>query len=53
MVLMQVMPAAWAALRSRYGLGADPYDAHDNILTGAAYLRELQDRYGSPGFLAA
>jgi hypothetical protein len=53
MGLMQIMPEAWAALRSRYGLGADPYDAHDNILAGAAYLRELLDRYGSPGFLAA
>ena len=53
MGLMQIMPETWAALRSRYGLGADPYDAHDNILAGAAYLRELHDRYGSPGFLAA
>ena len=53
MGLMQIMPEAWAALRSRYGLGTDPYDAHDNILAGAAYLRELLDRYGSPGFLAA
>jgi Transglycosylase SLT domain len=53
MSLMQIMPEAWAALRSRYGLGADPYDAHDNILAGTAYLRELLDRYGSPGFLAA
>jgi hypothetical protein len=51
--LMQIMPEAWAALRSRYGLGADPYDAHDNILAGVAYLHELLDRYGSPGFLAA
>lgn len=25
----------------------------DNILAGAAYLRELHERYGSPGFLAA
>jgi hypothetical protein len=25
----------------------------DNIMAGAAYLRELLDRYGSPGFLAA
>jgi soluble lytic murein transglycosylase-like protein len=49
--LMQIMPEAWAALRARYGLGADPYDAHDNILAGAAYLRELLDRYGSPGCL--
>jgi membrane-bound lytic murein transglycosylase B len=53
MGLMQIMPQTWAALRSRYGLGADPYDTHDNILAGAAYLRELHDRYGSPGFLAA
>jgi soluble lytic murein transglycosylase-like protein len=53
MGLMQIMPEAWAALRSRYGLGADPFDAHDNIIAGAAYLRELLDRYGSPGFLAA
>jgi hypothetical protein len=39
MGLMQIMPEAWAALRSRYGLGADPYDAHGNILAGAAYPR--------------
>jgi soluble lytic murein transglycosylase-like protein len=53
MGLMQIMPETWAALRSRYTLGADPYDAHDNVLAGAAYLRELHDRYGAPGFLAA
>jgi hypothetical protein len=53
MGLMQIMPETWAALRRRYGLGANPYDAHDNILAGAAYLRELHDRYGIPGFLAA
>ncbi len=53
MGLMQIMPETWAELRLRYGLGADPFDPHDNILAGAAYLRELQDRYGSPGFLAA
>jgi hypothetical protein len=40
-------------LRARYHLGSDPYDAHDNIVAGAAYLRELYDRYGIPGFLAA
>jgi hypothetical protein len=51
--LMQIMPETWTGLRSRYGLGADPYDAHDNIMAGAAYLRELHDRYGAPGFLAA
>lgn len=53
MGLMQIMPQTWADLRSRYGLGADPFDPHDNILAGAAYLRELHDRYGWAGFLAA
>jgi hypothetical protein len=53
MGLMQIMPETWVALRRQYGLGANPYDAHDNILAGAAYLRELRDRYGIPGFLAA
>jgi len=53
MGLMQIMPETWAALRRRYGLGVDPYDALDNIMAGAAYLRELHDRYGIPGFLAA
>ena len=53
MGLMQIMPATWADLRARHGLGADPFDPRDNILAGAAYLREMHDRYGAPGFLAA
>jgi len=53
MGLMQIMPGTWADLRVRHHLGRDPYDPRDNILAGAAYLRELHDRYGSPGFLAA
>lgn len=53
MGLMQVMPETWAGLRVRYGLGDNPYDPRDNIFAGAAYLRELHERYGSPGFLAA
>lgn len=53
MGLMQIMPDTWEDLRARYGLGADPYEPRDNILAGAAYLREMHDRYGSPGFLAA
>jgi hypothetical protein len=53
MGLMQIMPRTWTELRGRYGLGANPYDPHDNILAGAAYLRELYDRYGPDGFLAA
>ena len=53
MGLMQLMPGTWDEMRLRYQLGNDPFDAHDNILAGAAYLRELHDRFGSPGFLAA
>jgi Transglycosylase SLT domain len=53
MGLMQIMPKTWTELRARYGLGADPFDPRDNILAGAAYIRELYDRYGAPGFLAA
>jgi cell division septation protein DedD len=53
MGLMQVMPDTYEELRSRYNLGDDPYDPHDNILAGAAYLREMYDIYGAPGFLAA
>jgi len=53
MGLMQIMPETWADLRARHGLGANPYDPRDNILAGAAYLHELHDRYGAPGFLAA
>ncbi|MEQ7155119.1 lytic transglycosylase domain-containing protein [Brevundimonas aurifodinae] len=53
MGLMQVMPDTYAELRIRHGLGSDPFDVRDNILAGTAYLREMFDRYGSPGFLAA
>lgn len=53
MGLMQIMPVTWTELRERYHLGNDPYDPHDNVLAGTAYLRELLDRYGSPGVFAA
>jgi hypothetical protein len=53
MGLMQIMPQTYDDLRVRHALGPNPYDPHDNILAGAAYLREMHDRYGSPGFLAA
>lgn len=54
MGLMQVMPATWAGLRAQHGLGADPFAPQDNILAGAAYLREMLDRFGSvPLMLAA
>jgi hypothetical protein len=53
MGLMQIMPETYAELRLRYHLGDDPYTPHNNILAGAAYLRELHDRFGTAGFLAA
>ncbi len=53
MGLMQVMPGTYAELRMRYGLGADPFAIRDNVLAGAAYLREMYDRYGGLGMLAA
>jgi hypothetical protein len=53
MGLMQIMPETWSDLRARYDLRADPYDPRDNILAGAAYIRELYQRFGTPGFLAA
>ncbi len=51
--LMQIMPATYASLAARYGLGADAWNVRDNIMAGAAYLRELYDRYGASGFLGA
>lgn len=51
--LMQIMPGTWVDLSARYNLGIDPFDPHDNIFGGAAYLREMLDRFGSDGFLAA
>ncbi|WP_363627031.1 lytic transglycosylase domain-containing protein [Mesorhizobium sp.] len=53
MGLMQIVPDTWFDLRDRYRLGRDPYDPHDNIIAGSAYIRELLDRYGSPGWIAA
>ena len=53
MGLMQVMPGTYAELRARHNLGPDPFDPHDNIMAGVAYMREMYDMYGSPGFLAA
>ncbi|GAB4067797.1 lytic transglycosylase domain-containing protein [Ancylobacter sonchi] len=47
MGLMQIMPVTWDELRIHHGLGADPFNPRDNILAGAAYLRQLHDRYGS------
>ncbi len=51
--LMQIMPDTWTVLRQRLHLGTDPYDPHDNVMAGTALLRELYDRFGPSGFLAA
>ena len=53
MGLMQLMPMTYDELREQDGLGDDPYDPHSNVLAGTAYLRQMYDIYGSPGFLAA
>ena len=51
--LMQLMPGTWIELSARYHLGLDPFQPRDNIFAGAAYLKEMHDRFGSAGFLAA
>ncbi|HVC59342.1 MAG TPA: transglycosylase SLT domain-containing protein [Acetobacteraceae bacterium] len=53
MGLMQVMPSTYDELRQQYNLGDDPFDPYNNIMAGVAYMREMYDIYGSPGFLAA
>jgi Transglycosylase SLT domain len=53
MGLMQLMPGTWARQRARFGLGSDPFHPRDNIMAGTSYLREMYDRYGADGFLAA
>lgn len=53
MGLLQLLPGTWVELSVRYGLGLDPFDPHDNILAGSGYLKEMYDRFGTAGFLAA
>lgn len=53
MGLMQVMPETYREMRRRYGLDDDPYDPHDNIFAGTAYLRQMLDRFGYPQLFAA
>jgi soluble lytic murein transglycosylase-like protein len=51
--LMQLMPDTYAESRVRYRLGDDPKDPHDNIIAGTAYLRDMHERFGQKGFIAA
>jgi soluble lytic murein transglycosylase-like protein len=53
MGVMQVMPETYREMRQRLSLGADPYDPHDNIFAGAAYLRDMYERFGYPALFAA
>jgi Transglycosylase SLT domain len=53
MGLMQIMPGTWKELRRAHGLGADPFRPRDNILAGAAYLRQMYDRYRSVRLMLA
>ncbi len=53
MGLMQLMPGTWLEMRSALGLGPNPFDPHDNIVAGSAYLRSMYDRFGYPGLFAA
>lgn len=53
MGIMQIMPSTYEDMRQQYRLGADPYDPHDNVLAGAAYLRWLRSKYGYPQMFAA
>jgi len=53
MGLLQLMPGTYAELNAKYGLGDDPYHPWSNMMAGTAYIREMYELYGSPGFLAA
>jgi len=53
MGVMQVMPTTYEEMRQQYGLGNNPYDPHDNVIAGTAYLHWLEGKYGYPKMFAA
>ncbi len=53
MGLMQLEPETYQEMADRYGLGSDPFNPYDNIMAGTAYIHEMYEVYGAPGFLAA
>jgi hypothetical protein len=53
MGLMQLMPETYDEVRAQNNLGDDAFDPHNNILAGTAYIRQMYDAFGTPGFLAA
>jgi hypothetical protein len=53
MGLMQLEPGTYQQMAAQYGLGSDPFNPYDNIMAGTAYIHQMYDVYGAPGFLAA
>lgn len=51
--LMQVLPETYDEMAVAHKLGANPFDARDNIMAGTAYLRWLHQKYGYPAMFAA
>jgi len=51
--LMQLLPATYGEMAAQYRLGDNPFEPRDNIMAGAAYLRWLHHKYGSPAMFAA
>jgi membrane-bound lytic murein transglycosylase B len=51
--LMQMLPQTYHAVAAQNNLGRNPFDAHDNIMAGTAYLSSLYHRYGFPAMFAA
>lgn len=53
MGLMQLEPGTYQEMAERYGLPNEPFNPLDNIMAGTAYIHEMYQVYGCPGFLAA
>lgn len=53
MGIMQVMPGTYSEMAAQYRLGSDPFDPHDNVFAGTAYLSWLHRKYGYPAMFAA
>lgn len=44
--LMQIMPPTYNELAMKHNLGPDRFDPQNNIMAGAAYLRQMNDQFG-------
>ena len=51
--LMQLMPGTYDQMRRQHNLGANPFNPHDNIMAGAAYLSWLHHRMDIPAMFVA